>query len=353
MKTNKLFDNKWFLRLVSLLFAIFLHVAVSQSNTQFTQANRQSNTSVNVTETISNVPVYVGDIDDDMFVSGLPETVSVELTGPRNIINQATAGDTHAVTEDLTGVNTGKRTVKLIMEGLPEGIDYRITPSRVMVEIGKLEQKTVKVEYELAKNLIADGYQVDSVAVNPQEVTLTGRSDEIAKVSRAFIRIGANNPVTESFSETYVLQVADADGNLLDVNVDQTDIKADVTISADGKSVPINIVPEGEQTENYTYQYAYADVANVVINGDQSVLDQIASVDAVVDVSDMTQSGIRTAYLQMPEGLDQMSYQHISVTVTLSAINQSSQISSEAVSESNASQESEENQVTSTEDESE
>ena len=76
-------------------------------------SNLQQVVSVDTTETISNVPVKLGKHDDDIFVSQLQETVTVTLTGPKNIVSSLASGNLVVQTEDLTGIETGQQTLKL------------------------------------------------------------------------------------------------------------------------------------------------------------------------------------------------------------------------------------------------
>lgn len=325
MRSNRIFANRWTLRLLSLVFAIILHIAVSSENNQFTQASRMNNASVNITETISNVPVFVGETDADIFVTGLPESVNVEVTGPRNIINQATTNKVYVVTEDLTGVATGNRTVRLDMKGLPEGVgDYKIIPSHVVVEIGRLEEVTVPVEYEVDEKLVAEGYSISGIDLNPKEVTLTGRSDVIDQFKRAVVRISADQAMSESFTQTYTLQVEDGNGELLDVNSSVSEVTASVNIDHAGKTLNINIVPEGEDTSKFKYQYAFTDVSSVLVDGDAGNLDNISSVDAIVNVEGMDRSGVRTASLQLPDGIEGINYREIPISVTVLSLEENS-----------------------------
>ena len=85
---SRWYDNKWFLRIASLVFAVFLYGMVQASSPSVTSlSNLQQVVSVDTTETISNVPVKLGKHDDDIFVSQLQETVTVTLTGPKNIVS--------------------------------------------------------------------------------------------------------------------------------------------------------------------------------------------------------------------------------------------------------------------------
>ena len=159
---SRWYDNKWFLRIASLVFAVFLYGMVQASSPSVTSlSNLQQVVSVDTTETISNVPVKLGKHDDDIFVSQLQETVTVTLTGPKNIVSSLASGNLVVQTEDLTGIETGQQTLKLEIPGLPDSVKYQINPSRVVVQVARRKTVTVPVEYEIEEGTIASGMEVE------------------------------------------------------------------------------------------------------------------------------------------------------------------------------------------------
>lgn len=325
-KNDHFFDNKWVVRLVSLLFAIFLYAFVSTENYQYTQAHRVDNTSVNVTETIYNVPVSVGQVDDDVFVSGLPESVNVRITGPRNVIQQFISEEIRVTTEDLSDFSTGYHLVRLVLAGAnsTSGINYSITPSQVRVEIGHLETKEVDVEYEIDPNLVAPGYVVSNVSLNPATITLRGKAETIKKVDRVYIRINGQEQLTESFAGTYSIQVRDVNNNILDVNTSHAEINASVEIRPAGNTVPIEVNAVGEDPSRFAYSYSLTGPAEVSINGDAGALRNVQAVIAHVDVTNLTESATLIGFLQEPAGVHQMSLQEVPVYVEVIPIESAS-----------------------------
>lgn len=316
-KSKHSFDNKWVVRLVSLLFAVFLYAFVATENYQYNQVRGVDNTSVNVTETIYNVPVSVGQVGDDVFVSGLPESVNVRITGPRNIIQQIVSEELRVTTEDLSDYSTGYHLVKLVLSGVSSisGVNYSITPSQVRVEIGRLETKEAGVEYDIDPNLVASGYSISNVSLNPETITLRGKAETIDKVARVYIRINGQENVTESFAGTYSVQVRDANNNILDVNTSHPEIGVSVEIRPTGNMVPIQVEAIGEDTTRFTYRYSLVGSTEVLLNGDSSVLADISAVLARVDVTNLTESATLIGFLQKPDGVQQMSLQEVPVYV--------------------------------------
>lgn len=336
---NSFFDNIWFVRIISLVFALFLYAFVSSENSdQFQAISNQQFASIETSETISNVPVYLGEHDEDAFVSELPESVTVKLSGPRNIIAQVTIEDFIVQTEDIRGISTGRQTIRLIATGLPEEVDYQISPIRHVVQISRRETITVPVEYLIDENLVPEGYEVGEVNLSPAEVTLTGKAETIAEIEQVVIKISRDVPQTENFIQTYRLQILNSEGQLLDINASATEIDADVEVRPLIKEVGLTVVPTGENSETYDYTYELMGQTAVEIQANQTVLDQLATINIMVDVSTLTESQTIIGFLQLPDNIVQSNINQIEVLVSLSPLMTEEATSSEM---SEVSQESE------------
>lgn len=320
MMEKNLFDNNWFVGLVSLFFALVLFVSVSNENNNLSTLLRTNNSaSIDTTVTISNVPVNLGEHDEGTFISGMPETVSVSLTGPRNIVNQITASNFTVQTETLVGAEAGVRAIRFEVKGLPNTIEYKVTPDLFYGTISTKETVDKDIEYELADNVIAEGYQLQKVTLNLSKVTLSGSSDEIAKVARVVAMITAETPQEASFKKTYRLQILDIDGNPLDVNPSVSEVEASVEILPPENAVSLVIVPVGEDPAlNYSYQF----VGPSTIRVSGSAANQYHQLNVMVDVSQIMTSTTLTGTVESVDGLT-LSQSEILIAVTVTDLNQS------------------------------
>ena len=283
-------------------------------------SNLQQVVSVDTTETISNVPVKLGKHDDDIFVSQLQETVTVTLTGPKNIVSSLASGNLVVQTEDLTGIETGQQTLKLEIPGLPDSVKYQINPSRVVVQVARRKTVTVPVEYEIEEGTIASGMEVGNVTLNPSQVELTGNEENINKVKRAYIRIGNTTAHNRTFTGKFKLQVVDADNKLLDVNANVSEVEAHVELNAQQrKTVNLVVAAQGE-SNSYRYQYQLVDASQIALQGSASVLENIRNIKVNVDVSNLTSSATLKGQLELPEGVTANLSGPVSVAVTVTPI---------------------------------
>lgn len=328
-------NNIWFIRIIALVFSIFLYTFVGAENNRF--AARSPNASINITETVSNVPVQLGQVGDDVFVSNLQESVSLRITGPKNIVTQVLAKDLYVETEDLRNFEMGRQQVRLKMPtALAEaGVEYQITPSRVIVDLNRLASRQVEVNYEIADNLIAEGYELVNVTMDTSSVTLTGNESTIESIDRVFVRISSDKPQTSTFTKSFPIEIRDNANNLLDLNADisKTNVTVEIRKLADPEAtVSLSVV--GENLENYQYEYVLVGPQQVTLDGDAALIASIGRVNAVLDVSEITESGTYPATIQMPEGLNGISPQtvDVQVTVTPKVVESQSEESSQASS---------------------
>lgn len=318
---NKFGDNPWALKLLSLIFAVFLYSFVQSENYSYQAAfNSQLATSVNSTETFFNVPLYLGDHPDNIFVSDIQETVTVRLDGARNILNQVTPESFMVQTEPITEENLGSTRLSLEIEGLPEEISYRITPATVLVEVEQRETLTREVEYTIDESLLSDDYEVTGVNLNPAQVQLVGTEDDIQSIDFVGVNITSQLPINDTFTANYRLQILDAQGKPLDINADTMEIEATVAIQQNSIEVPLRITAVGEDNQNINYAYEFVNSDTVILYGSQELLDKIDYVEVVVDVSEFRQSQTTTGMLNLPAGITSASASEVEVAVTIEIV---------------------------------
>lgn len=299
---SNLFNKVWFIRLFSLIMAIFLFVFVTTENRSFQKSSMNDFASLETSETITDVSVYLGDHDENIFVTGLPESVSVKITGPKNLVTQVTPENFEVKTESLRGKKLGKQSVRLEAEGLPKELNYEIQPARVSITLAEKKTLTMPVEFEVDPASIVEGAQLGQVTIKPSEVQLSGPAELIDRVSRVMINIRTQQPMDKSFTQRFKLQILDADGKQLAVNADIAEVDAQVEILSAGKDVTLNMVTKGENTDKFSY--AYKPSATILhVTGGATNLANIEQVDLIVDVSGLKQSGPVKAKVMLPDGV--------------------------------------------------
>lgn len=317
-KDAKFFENKWVLRISSLLIALLLFTYVYSEKYGLSTLNRNSSISTSTQETISNVPIQV-DIDTDRyFISGLPETVVLTLKGPGSILVQTiSAADYRVVTEDLDALGAGEHTIQLRVENLSNEIEYQITPSRVNVVIEERVSIESPVEVRFDESLVNPAYSAGDPVLSAATVTLTGPADTIARVENVYVTVPAENGLTNSINMNTVVQVEDSDGNKLNVSVEPQEVNVKIPITLYGKEVPLIVQQVGVPVENkqYTIEIAGDDV--VTLTGDRALLEGIDQIALPVSVTGVTEDKTQTIAIPLPNESLTATPDSVKVTITV------------------------------------
>lgn len=317
---NKFYGNKMFVLIVSFFLTMILFIYVKTEVHNNSAAKLFTNVSEEVTETISEVPVHVTGNIDQYYVTGIPESVSVELKGPKNVINQTLESKKfRVVTEDLSKLGTGTHYVQFRMDNLSDEVSYRISPSTAEITISQLETQTFPVEVQLNnREGVAAGHEITAELTEPANVTLTGSLDTLQQIKRVYVNATLPNNQSSDYTVDATVITEDANGNVLNLTANPETVKVKITISPQGKQVPVRIETTNGDSQT-RYQVTLPDnQQNVTLFGDQKALANITEVVGRVDVAGITNQTQRDVTLPVPNGASGISPQKIQVTIQAS-----------------------------------
>jgi YbbR domain-containing protein len=298
---DKFLENKWVVRGLSFVISLLLFAYVYSENYGWSTSTSNSSISTSKRETISNVPIQVNIDTDEYFISGLPETVVLTMTGPESLLVQTiSAADYRIVTEDLDELGPGNHTIQLTVENLSNEIDYAITPSRVNVVIEERVAIESPVEVFFDESLVDPLYLAGVPELSVDTVTLTGPASTISRVDSVYVTVAAENGLTNTVNMNTVVQVVDADGNKLNVSVDPQEISVRIPISLYGKEVPLVIQQIGVPLEGKIYTIEVDGESSVTLTGDKAVLAEIDEVILPVSVTGVESNTTQTLTIPVP-----------------------------------------------------
>jgi YbbR domain-containing protein len=107
-------------------------------------------------------------------VNDLPDSVHVTVSGPQARLKAVTPQDIHIPFDasGLTMPGVVERTVNISDIRLPAGLDIeKIQPDRIELQIDRVVEKLITV---LPRLELLEGWQVESVSVQPAQVKLSG-----------------------------------------------------------------------------------------------------------------------------------------------------------------------------------
>lgn len=318
---EKIYNSPWFTKLVAFAFALLLFTYVNYENTsKLRTTNPLNGVSTTSSKVITNLPIVV-DIDQDKyFVSGFPETASIEITGPTNIVAQTTANKGFdLVAQNLDELGVGTHTIRLIPEGLSSDLKYTVTPPEVTITIEEKRVETFKVGVDFDSSSLAKGYAAETPTLNYDTVEVSGAASTIDKVNTVQAVIPTTDEVKSDIKQTVPVSARDINGNQLDVMINPKEVTVNIRVKPESKTVPVVLSESGKPESGYTYELGIENEKdiNVTVTGTQETLDNLSSFPLEVDVSGITETTTKEVDLPLLDGISTVTPEKITVRITV------------------------------------
>ena len=195
--------------------------------------------------TIWNVPVEVTG-ENVLTTQGLAvaeishDTVDLKVNAPASVLDHLSRKNVTAildVSKCVAGENTLYYTPKVASTVNTDGITWvGQAPETIKVRIEKLDSKIFPVEFQLSGS-VAEGYQVDTAAIEPETVTVSGPVDQVSQIARVVAKLEVNE-LSEQYTGSLPLVLYNAKGEEL----------KDLEVSLDADSVyvvlPVVVIRE-------------------------------------------------------------------------------------------------------------
>lgn len=319
---EKLYNSPWFTKFIAFAFAILLFTYVNyENNSKLLTTNPLNGVSTSSSKIITNLPIVV-DIDQDKyFVSGFPETASIEISGPTNIVSQTSANKAFDITaQNLDELGVGTHTINLVPEGLSSDLNYTITPSKIAIEIKekRVESFNVQVVYDESK--LAKGYIAEEPVLNYDTVEVSGAVSTIEKIESVQAVLPLSEETKTDFKKIVPVEALDVNGNQLDVIIDPKEVTVSIGIKLNSKSVPVKLIKSGLSETDYDYELGIEDEGNTVVNliGTPEILSNLSSFPLEVDVTGIKETTTKEVDLPLVEGLSSITPEKITIRITVS-----------------------------------
>jgi YbbR domain-containing protein len=312
---DKLMDNPWFIKIVALVLAILLFGSVPKND-----PDKPGNVNVpsdEKVETIEAVPVKSYYDTDTLVVAGVPETVTITLQGPKNLVQQAKALRNFEVFVDLTKAEMGKQRVPITIRDISDRLTVTIEPGYANVSIQEKVTKEFKVEAEYSRNIVEDGYIAEKPTVNPNTVQVTGAKDMVDRITYVKATVNSNGKISDSITREATVLVLDKDMNKLDVQVEPDTVEVTIPVKSSSKKVPIDIVRKGSAPNGVTIDSITADIKEAEIIANPDVLSEVEKVRVEVDLSKITDDTELTLPVIISNGVVSVSPETVKVTVSV------------------------------------
>jgi len=309
---DKMMDSPWVLRLTSLALAILLFFSVRS------EINSNERLTVNMQEdVIRDVPVEVYYDTDNLIVTGIPAVVDVRIKGPAQDVLKVKASRDFKVFMDLNRLLIGEHKVKLKYENISRKLDVELDPDTVDIVIEERVTKEFKVEAEMNRQTIAEGFVLKGLAVTPPNVFITGAKSAIDNISYVKATVAGDNS-KENFMQNADVRVLDKELNKLDVEVNPKTVKVDIEIGEYSRDIPIALVQKGKVKAGIQIDDMKAEQRFITVYGTKSIVDAITTIEVPVDISKFTESKTYSVPAVKPEGVSKLGTDAIKVKVQIS-----------------------------------
>lgn len=311
---EKLIDSPWFIRILALVLALLLFENVYEAKNE---------TAVNVpqdqeTVTIEDIPVKSYYDTDTLVVSGVPDTVSITLSGPKPSMQQARIQRGFEVYVDLTEADIGTQQVPIQIRDISDKLTVVINPETANVSVQEKVTEEFNVEAEFNNNLLSEGYISEKSVVQPNKVKITGAKDIIDKISYVKATLDVNNPVKETITRKADILVLDQELNKLNVVVEPAQVNVTIPVKAISKKVPIQIVQTGSSPNGVKIESVTLDQQEATIIGNEEALRNVESVRVELDLSKIEKDSSLTLPIIISKGIVEVNPETVKLTIDVS-----------------------------------
>lgn len=210
--------------------------------------------------------------------------VSIEVSGPRNIIGRLDSDDivVTPVISDIT--KKGKYNVELNAALKSPDNRIRITkinPSYININLDTVIAKTLPVEVQVKNYTVPDGYLMQTAQTDPDQITVSGPTSELSKVTKAVAYVNIKNGTAKTTTYTSDIVLLGADGKQLDLDhmqLSNNNVQVTIPILKTA-NVPLAVnftnVPAGFSTSNISSTFS---PSSITIAGDEDKVNSISEI---------------------------------------------------------------------------
>lgn len=303
-------DNPWFLRLTALLLAIILFVSIKTE-----EGKTNGKAPGNQQEIIRDIPVKVYYDNENLVVSGVPETVNMTIDGPTNIVQTTMLLKDFTLFVDLNNLTMGKHNIEIRHENISEKLQVRFDPASIDVVIEEKITQTFRVDPEFNDRLLAEDFHVVKMEATPASVEVTGAKSVIDSISFVKVTAATDGGINKSFEQKARVRVLDKDLNKLNVVISPEEVTVKVEVAEYNKEVPIVLKPRGVPPLGVEIGSLTATETKITLTGPRKVLDAIEELPVDVDISKVTGPETIDLDLKKPKDVSSISIDKIKVRV--------------------------------------
>ena len=279
-------NNK--LKLISFLIAILLFISVNENFKNFSVLGGDN--SNNATAWVSDVPLEVEYDRDKLYVVGIPNTISVKLSGTQTKVQKESIAKNFKARLNLKNAQIGDdQKVRIEIEGLERGVDGTAEPSTITISIREKATKEFRVTPVIKKERLLIGYEVEKLSVTNETVKITGAIESLNRINEVRAESDTRTKINRNTREEAKLVAYDSDYNKIeDIQIEPNSTVMSIELKNIEKEVPLEVNTIGSLPSGFELVSATADVTKVTIRAEDAAnLAKISEMFVDVDLSDV------------------------------------------------------------------
>lgn len=232
--------------------------------------------------------------------------------------------DNVRVEMDLSALRkTGRQQVRL-RGSTTYGTVTQVWPDSIEVEVENQDQRYVPVNPQFIGTQ-KDGYWYNFSRVNPSQITVTGPTSLVQKVSNAQVDVDITGRTPGSRVEQLPLRLLDAHGDPVEADYALASSTSTAMVTVDiypTKQIQVTATPEesveGNVRRGYTLESIDVNPSTVMVAADQSLLDTLDHLTIrPIDVSGADRSFTQIVNISMLKDIKHLSSDQVSATVNI------------------------------------
>ncbi|NEU32575.1 YbbR-like domain-containing protein [bacterium LRH843] len=314
---DKLFNNHWFIKIISFFIALMLFAVVNLDNISSKPGVLPQLSPANYT--IDEVDVKVIYDEENYAIIDQTEHVKVNLKGPQSDITMfQLKKPSYEVFVDVTDREEGAHTLSVQHRGFPNELTVSIVPQFVRVELQEKQTVSLPIQVELENvNEVEEGYTVGTPIVTPVNVEVTAARSFVANVATAKVYVDVAG-ADKMLEKAVPVVLYDKRGQEIDLPVNPTVVDVRVPITSPNRVVPLKIKRVGALVEGLSIQDVRVDPAEVTIYGPTEIIKGINVVEAgELNLDEIIEDGSYEMQVPIPSGVEKVSPETVNVTVII------------------------------------
>ena len=235
--------------------------------------------------------------------------------------------DTFRATIDLSGIDPNGGVFDVPVQVTSVNSQIRIlgvTPPVVTVSLDRLETKIVPVRVERGE--IPEGLEIGREDIDPSTVTVSGPESLVRQVVEARANV-IIQPSGLDVDQDVALLPVDALGEVrspVDVTPTTARVRIPVFSEPRTRTLPINAVVTGTPASGFELATVTIEPATALVQGDADALEEITRLDTEpISVSGLSAVETFEVALGLPDGIERVDEEVITVSVTFMAVTES------------------------------